>query len=398
MAVSMQRYSKTDEAVGSSPFKTVYIGFDHNQGKSVAWSIVQMPSPSCAKELTESLLLAKRVEHDNILHIFDWFIDATDTSKMHIITELFRPGNLAAFLRQAGDINEMVLRKWGYDALCAISYVRSLNAPLLIPLCMGNVLIHQDVGTIKLDLLSVSSIFRSQGLARERMEEARVKSPETWLEEVDEKADTYSFGILLLEAATGMQAYAECRNFAALFEKVIHFRPPDALQHVGDPGLKDIIRRCLYPSAKRPGAHELLRLPYFCFEPTLFGMHVLVIDDDPVNLKVCSRLLEREGVTVVPCDSLKKVLELLSSRAFAGLITDIRMPDIDGFEMCKKLRERHFRSLVIIGVSAYTLQDVDVRLQESGMDAFLEKPFTFLSVQQAFRRARLSRTSSTQDA
>jgi CheY-like chemotaxis protein len=126
-------------------------------------------------------------------------------------------------------------------------------------------------------------------------------------------------------------------------------------------------------------------------------MHVVVIDDDPVNLKVCTRILDKEGITVVPCQSFDEVRKLLSTRAFAGLLTDIRMPGMSGFEVSKRLRQLKYRSLVIIGMSAHPLSDVSTQLEACGMDAFLEKPFTFESIRVAFARARLRRTSSARD-
>jgi two-component system chemotaxis response regulator CheY len=393
----MQRYSKTDEILGSSSFKTVYAGFDHKQGVSVAWSVIDLQSGQYTDVLVSTLLLIQRFEHDHIVRIHDWFVDA-DSGKMHVISELFRPGNLGDFLKRVGSVDDMVLRRFGFDLLAAISYVHSLNGPPLIRnLRIENILVHQDVGIVKLDLLSVLYILTSQGYARERLEETRLMSPESLLGPIDQKADIYSFGMVLLEAATRVQPYLECASFTSLFKKLTDFRPPDALAQVENVLLRDVISRTMRKADDRPSAQELLRHSYFSFEPSLWGMHVLVIDDDPVNLKVCTRLLDKEGVTVVPCESSEDVLKLLSTRAFAGLITDIKMPGMDGFELCKTLRQLRYMSLVIIGMSGHVMNDVNARLEDSGMDAFLEKPFTFENIRTAFTRARLRRSSSTKD-
>jgi CheY-like chemotaxis protein len=391
----MQRYTKTDEILGSSEFKTVYYGFDHQQGLSIAWSVIDLKSGECTEQLVRTLQLVQRVEHDHIVHIHDWFLD-TDSGKMHVITDVSRPGNLRDLLKATGQIDEIVLRRWGFDILTAISYVHSLDGPLWIRnLRISNVLVHQDVGVVKLDLLSVSFIFTSRGFARENVEQIRVMSPEYFIGPTDEKVDIYGFGMVMLEAATGVQPYNECVSFTSLFDKVSHFQAPSALSQVQNIGLRDIIRRTFLKAAERPSASELLSLPYFCFEPSLWGMHVLVIDDNPVNLKVCSRLLEKEGVAVVPCQIYSEVITLLSTRAFAALITDIVMPDMDGFELCKRLRQQSmYNSLVIIGVSAHQREDVVEKMGECGMDAFLEKPFTFSNLRVAFTRARLKRSSS----
>lgn len=393
----MQHYSKSDEILGSSDFKTVYSGFDHKQSVAIAFSVIDLKSGECIEQLVRTLQLIQRVEHDHIVCIHDWFLD-TDSGKMHVVTDLFKPGNLRDLLKAAGQMDEIVLRRWGFDLLTAISYVHSLDGPLLIQnLRMGNVLVYQDVGIIKLDLLSVSFIFTSHGYARERVEEVRVMSPECFIGPTDEKVDIYGFGIVMLKAATRVQPYKECNTFASLFDKVTHFQAPTSLAQVQNSGLRDIIKRTFLRASERPSAQDLLKLPYFCFEPSLWGMHVVVIDDDPVNLKVCSRMLEKKAVTVVPCSTFAEVVTLLSTRAFLAVITDIIMPQIDGLELCKKLRQLRHNSLMIIGVSAVKRDDMDDRMTESGMDAFLHKPFNFDNLRSAFTRARLKRTSNAKD-
>ncbi|GAQ91173.1 Putative cheY-homologous receiver domain containing Serine/Threonine protein kinase [Klebsormidium nitens] len=388
----MHRYSRSDEILGSSEFKSVYSGFDHQQGVAIAWSVIDLKSGDCTDQLVRTLQLIQRVEHDHIVRIHDWFLDP-DSGKMHVVTDLFRPGNLRDLLKAAGTIDEIVLRRWGCDLLTAISFVHSLDGPLFIRnLRMGN-----DVGVIKLDLLSVSFLFTSHGYARERVEAIRVMSPEHLLGPSDEKVDIYGFGMVMLEAATRLQPYKECSTVASLYDKVTHFQPPKALGEVKDKGLRDIIKRTLLRACERPSAHELLNLPYFRFEPSLWGMHVVVIDDDPVNLRMCTRLLEKEGVTVVPCNTFNEVIALLSTRAFAALITDIIMPMMNGFEMSARLRQLRYSSLMIIGISAQERKDLDERMAESGMDAFVQKPFTFENLRVAFTRARLRRTSSAKE-
>lgn len=112
---------------------------------------------------------------------------------------------------------------------------------------------------------------------------------------------------------------------------------------------------------------------------------------------MCTRILEKEGVTIVPCKTFTEVTNLLSTRAFAALITDIIMPDTNGFEMSARLQELRHSSLMIIGISAQKRGDLDERMAESGMDAFVQKPFTFETLRIAFTKARLRRTSSAKD-
>jgi serine/threonine protein kinase len=233
----MQRYSKTDEIIGSSRFKTVYAGFDHRRGVSIAWSVIDLQD-EYMEELVSAMLLIQRFEHDHIVRIHDWFVDS-DSGKMHVISELFRPGNLAEFLAR-WPVDDMVLRRYGFDILSAIAYIHSLNGPTVIRnLRIENILVHQDTGTVKLDLLSILSILTSRGHARMHLEETRLMSPEYLLESVDHRSDIYSFGMVMLEASTRRTPYLECGSFSTLYEKLTNFRPPDSLADIRNPLLRE---------------------------------------------------------------------------------------------------------------------------------------------------------------
>lgn len=83
-------------------------------------------------------------------------------------------------------------------------------------------------------------------------------------EHYDEKVDTYSYGMCLLELATLEYPYSECTNPAQIYRKVTRGIPPAALDKVGDPQLKEFILLTINPDpSRRPEARQLLCHPFF---------------------------------------------------------------------------------------------------------------------------------------
>lgn len=109
------------------------------------------------------------------------------------------------------------------------------------------------------------------------------------------------------------------------------------------------------------------------------GVKILFIDDDVTMLNVYKKLLEQEGAEVSTCSDSKKVLTLLSKNKFQIILTDIQMPQMNGFELVKKIREKkdkYFAELPIIALSARS--DISKEnYKMAGFTTFLSKPMAF---------------------
>jgi 3-oxoacyl-[acyl-carrier-protein] synthase II len=82
---------------------------------------------------------------------------------------------------------------------------------------------------------------------------------------------------------------------------------------------------------------------------------ILVIDDDPSILKSLERLFKKEGYEVICASSGKEALEWIEKKDFNSVIVDIRMPDLDGIETVRKIKEiRHNQSKLDIPVMFIT--------------------------------------------
>lgn len=123
------------------------------------------------------------------------------------------------------------------------------------------------------------------------------------------------------------------------------------------------------------------------------GVHVLLVDDNPVNQRVGQRFLERLGCAVTIAADGLEALALLESRAsdrpFDLALMDCQMPGMDGYEATRRLRrmERSTGSrLPVIAMTASALEADRLRYYDSGMDECIDKPFRLEELEQVLSR------------
>ncbi len=107
------------------------------------------------------------------------------------------------------------------------------------------------------------------------------------------------------------------------------------------------------------------------------SLSFLVAEDNTVNQKLIARLLEKRGHTVVLAQNGREALEALEKRSFDIVLMDGQMPDMDGFEATKRIREKEQESglhLPIIALTAHAMQGDKERCLAAGMDGYVSKP------------------------
>jgi diguanylate cyclase (GGDEF)-like protein len=125
---------------------------------------------------------------------------------------------------------------------------------------------------------------------------------------------------------------------------------------------------------------------------------ILIVDDDPDILDVLRLTLEGEGYNVTEAHNGEEALEALKSRPPDLIVMDYKMPRMDGFEVCRRLRKdvllRHLPVLILSGRGEITdkVEGID-----SGADDYMVKPF---EPQELLARVKmiLRRTSTALDA
>lgn len=104
------------------------------------------------------------------------------------------------------------------------------------------------------------------------------------------------------------------------------------------------------------------------------GYRILVVDDVPDNLHLIQTLLEIEGYEVETAENGKTALERVGASPPNLILLDVMMPDIDGYEVTKQIRQnRSLPYIPILLVSAHETLDT-VKASDSEVDAFIRKP------------------------
>jgi two-component system, OmpR family, KDP operon response regulator KdpE len=100
---------------------------------------------------------------------------------------------------------------------------------------------------------------------------------------------------------------------------------------------------------------------------------VLVVDDEPQIVRALKVVLREAGFDVIPAESGEQALDLAAVRPPEAAIIDLVLPDQDGVEVTRRLRE--WTEMPILVLSAVGEEDQKVRALEAGADDYITKPF-----------------------
>ena len=124
-------------------------------------------------------------------------------------------------------------------------------------------------------------------------------------------------------------------------------------------------------------------------------MRILVVEDDSLLAEGVVRLLTRAGHTVEHAMTGKHADRLLADERFDLVVLDIGLPDIDGFEVLRRLRARHSSTFVLVLTARDAVED-RVRGLDLGAEDYLTKPFSLIEFE-ARVRALLRRIAPPSD-
>jgi CheY-like chemotaxis protein/anti-sigma regulatory factor (Ser/Thr protein kinase) len=111
--------------------------------------------------------------------------------------------------------------------------------------------------------------------------------------------------------------------------------------------------------------------------PPSSGACILLAEDNAVNQKVASAILEKAGHSVVLAPTGRKALSLWGEQQFDLILMDVQMPDMDGFEATAAIREQEKVSdahIPIIAMTAHAMSGDRERCLDAGMDDYISKP------------------------
>ncbi len=100
---------------------------------------------------------------------------------------------------------------------------------------------------------------------------------------------------------------------------------------------------------------------------------ILVVDDEPQIVRALKVVLREAGFQAVPAESVSEALDLAAVRPPEAAIIDLVLPDGDGVELTRSLRE--WTEMPILVLSAVGEEDQKVKALEAGADDYITKPF-----------------------
>jgi CheY-like chemotaxis protein len=102
---------------------------------------------------------------------------------------------------------------------------------------------------------------------------------------------------------------------------------------------------------------------------------ILIIDDNPVNMKLIRVLLAGEGYDVRTASDATEALSALSEFRPGLILMDIQLPGIDGLELTRRLKAQpSTRDIPILGLTAYAMKGDEERILAAGCDGYIPKP------------------------
>jgi two-component system, NtrC family, response regulator AtoC len=125
--------------------------------------------------------------------------------------------------------------------------------------------------------------------------------------------------------------------------------------------------------------------------------HLLFVDDEPALRSLMAQRLGERGFETTEAESGERALQLLDQFAFDVVVTDLRLPGIDGARVIEAARER-YPGIIAIVISGYgTLKDA-VDIVKRGASDFIEKPFQFDELLHVLQKALEQRRLRSENA
>ena len=109
----------------------------------------------------------------------------------------------------------------------------------------------------------------------------------------------------------------------------------------------------------------------------MMGKRILVVDDDENILNLERTILEQKGFDVTGANGGAEALRLLADQAFDLVLLDVMMPEVDGFAVCRKIKEDpRLKDMPVIFLTAKGGGEALAEGFESGAVMYINKPFT----------------------
>jgi len=105
-------------------------------------------------------------------------------------------------------------------------------------------------------------------------------------------------------------------------------------------------------------------------------MRILIVDDDAMVIESCRRILEADGVSVRVAENAMEARKILDEgTTFELMLTDIKMPSQDGFQLISNIKQT-WPDMAVLMMTGYLTPETIDRGKSGGAHGFIAKPFT----------------------
>jgi two-component system cell cycle response regulator DivK len=109
---------------------------------------------------------------------------------------------------------------------------------------------------------------------------------------------------------------------------------------------------------------------------------ILVVEDNPLNLKLMKDVLEFQGFEVLTAKSGEEGVAMASSSSPDLVLMDLQLPGIGGHEALLRMRsDPQCRTVPVVAVTAFAMKDDIERADEAGFDGYIAKPISVRDLQ-----------------
>ncbi len=355
-------------------------GVDRNTGNPVLLRALRpdhMTDETWLERFRELNRAARSVQHPHVLRIFDY---VSEPPHEVVVTEHARGPRLTQLLKTRGPFALESLGRLASQVLAGLAAVRAKSIPYgcIHP---GRVRIASGFNARVSDLavaqmLPLACIAADDDAIAYLPPEARLGAVPT------ERAEVFSVGMLLYAVATGRTPFSAEERAGLDIQPDLEPTPPGEADPPVPEALVPIIERAIsvdplarFATLDDFGA-ELLPLFEAAPQARPAQSRILVVEDDPSLRYLIVTLLRSAGYDVLVAENGIDALEIAFREPLDLVCLDIRMPRMDGFEVCMVLRsDERTKKIRILVISVVTSQDSVTLMESLGASDFLPKPF-----------------------
>lgn len=102
---------------------------------------------------------------------------------------------------------------------------------------------------------------------------------------------------------------------------------------------------------------------------------ILVVDDNPINLKLACDVLETCGYEIERAQDAEEALHIVKAKALDLILMDIELPGMDGLTLARMLKgDEATKRIAIVALTAFAMKGDDQKALQAGCDAYISKP------------------------